>query len=72
MLERCLAALRDQSRPLDGVIVVDNAGTDGTPALVWERSPEVRLLGLEENLGGAGGFNRGWRGRTRWASTGSG
>ncbi len=59
MLERCLAALREQSRPVDGVIVVDNASTDGTSALVRERFPEVRLLPLRENLGGAGGFNRG-------------
>ena len=30
MLERCLASLREQARPADEIIVVDNASTDAT------------------------------------------
>lgn len=58
LLEQCLAALRAQTRPPDEVLVVDNASTDGTPALL-ERSPGVTVLRLPENRGGAGGFHAG-------------
>lgn len=33
MLERCLTALNEQSRPADEIIVVDNASTDATAAV---------------------------------------
>ena len=35
----------------DEIIVVDNASEDGTPALVRERFPTVRLLGFTSNRG---------------------
>ena len=35
------------------LLVVDNASTDGTPAAVRERHPDVGLLALEENRGAA-------------------
>jgi GT2 family glycosyltransferase len=35
------------------VVVVDNGSTDGTPAAVRERHPDVRVLELGENRGGA-------------------
>ncbi len=41
------------------VIVVDNASTDGTPAMVQERFPVVRLLVNASNLGYTGGNNQG-------------
>ncbi len=41
------------------VIVVDNASTDGSPEIVRERYPQVRLLVQKENLG-AVGRNRGF------------
>src|SRR4051794_9942906 len=59
LLERCLTALSAQSRPVDAVLVVDNAGTDGTPAFVREAHPDVELLSLPANVGGAGGFAAG-------------
>src|SRR3954454_7120566 len=59
LLGRCLAAIRAQSRPVDALLVVDNASTDGTAALVRERHPRATLLALERNLGGAGGFHAG-------------
>jgi N-acetylglucosaminyl-diphospho-decaprenol L-rhamnosyltransferase len=36
------------------VVVVDNASTDGTPDLVAERFPQVRLVRLDRNAGAAG------------------
>ncbi len=55
---RSLAALPDQDFD---VFVVDNASTDGTVEMIRGEFPEVELLVNEENLGGAGGFNRGMR-----------
>jgi GT2 family glycosyltransferase len=36
------------------VVVVDNASSDGTPQTVRLRYPEVQVISLDENLGGAG------------------
>ncbi len=41
------------------VIVVDNGSTDGTPALIRENWPEVRLIEPTHNTGFAGGNNIG-------------
>ncbi|WP_433332716.1 glycosyltransferase [Spirillospora sp. CA-294931] len=59
LLTEALDALRAQTRPLDAVIVVDNASTDGTPALLEEHYGEVDLVELAHNTGGAGGFAAG-------------
>lgn len=56
LLARCLTALKEQTLPLDEVIVVDNGSTDGAPALVEEEFPEFSLVRTGKNLGGAGGF----------------
>ncbi len=61
LLARCLEAIRGQTRPPDRVLVVDNAGTDGTAAMVRARFPEVALRVLAENTGGGGGFHAGLR-----------
>jgi N-acetylglucosaminyl-diphospho-decaprenol L-rhamnosyltransferase len=47
---RALRSLREQSRPVD-VVVVDNGSSDDSPALLREQFPEVAVLGLERNLG---------------------
>ena len=60
-LEECLAALAAQTRAPDHIMVVDNAGTDGTAALVRERYPSVELEVLERNVGASGGFHEGIR-----------
>ncbi len=58
LLGRCLAALAAQTRPCDRIIVLDNASTDGTPAMLeedWLGLIEAHVL--ERNIGAAGGFN---------------
>lgn len=61
LLARSLGALRDQERPVDAILVVDNASTDGTDAMLAERFGDVERLRLEHNEGGAGGFHAGIR-----------
>ncbi len=61
LLRGCLAALEAQDRPPDRVLVVDNASSDGTPAMVRAEHPGVELLELAVNEGGAGGFHEGMK-----------
>ena len=61
MLRECLPALAAQARPPDHVLVVDNASTDGTAAMVTADHPDVELLALPTNEGGAGGFHEGMK-----------
>jgi N-acetylglucosaminyl-diphospho-decaprenol L-rhamnosyltransferase len=61
LLEACLATLLDSlaASPEVGarVVVVDNASSDGSAAMVRERFPGVELRALAENLGFSGGNN---------------
>lgn len=54
-----LDALLAQSRPLDEIILVNNASTDGTLRLVSQKYPQVTLLNLANNLGVGGGYAAG-------------
>lgn len=56
-LERALRSLREQSRPLD-VVVVDNGSTDGSQELLRERFPEVALVEIGRNAGFGPALNR--------------
>jgi GT2 family glycosyltransferase len=60
LLEQCLDRIERQSRRPDHVLVVDCASTDDT-ADVLARRAGIEVLGLDENLGGAGGFAAGLR-----------
>lgn len=56
----CLESLREHCRNVwDEVIIVDNASTDGTPALISKMFPEFTLLRNSENLGFAKANNIG-------------
>lgn len=59
LLVETLRGLEAQSRPLEAVIVVDNASTDGSADLVANGFPSVELVRLDRNTGGAGGFTVG-------------
>ncbi len=58
-LPTCLDALRRQTYAPIETIVVDNASTDGSQALIAADYPEVRLVELASNQGFAGAVNRG-------------
>lgn len=55
LLARCVDALRAQTRAPDDIVVINNASTDGTEAML--RKHKVHCI-TQGNLGGAGGFNR--------------
>lgn len=59
LLMEALAALAAQSRPLEAIVVVDNASDDGSGDAVRENFPHVDLVTLARNTGGAGGFAAG-------------
>jgi len=61
LLEECLTALLSQTRPLEEIIVIDNASIDGTDALIKACFPTVTYVRLDENVGGAGGFHEGMK-----------
>jgi len=55
---RCLRSLLDQTHPLKGIIVLDNASTDGTyEAIQALNEPRIEVVRLEHNIGAARGFN---------------
>jgi GT2 family glycosyltransferase len=61
LLQAALAALRAQTRPVEGILVVDNGSTDDTPAwLAGEaaRDPALRVV-TQPNLGSSGGVHAG-------------
>ena len=55
LLAECLDGLRAQTRRVDRILVVDNASSDDTPALLAAR-PDVEVVRLEVNGGGARGY----------------
>lgn len=61
LLRATLTALAASTRPADEVIVVDNASTDGTAAMLAADFPDVTHLRLAANTGAAGGFAAGLR-----------
>lgn len=61
-LKSSLDSMLSQSRMPDAIIVVDNASTDGTEAMLRKEFPGCPLLiyrNMNRNLGGAGGFHHG-------------
>jgi len=52
-LRENLAAIREQTRAPNQIIVVDNASTDGTPEMVIAEFPEVELIKMPNSAYGA-------------------
>jgi GT2 family glycosyltransferase len=50
-LETCLSSLANLERPVQQIVVVDNASADGTPAWLAQRFPQVELVARTENEG---------------------
>ena len=61
MLRDLLGDLCAQSRPVDEIVVVDNASSDGTEHEVTANYPSVKYVRLPENTGSAGGYCEGIR-----------
>ncbi len=63
MLRTCVQKLLRQEGASCDILVIDNAGTDGTEDMIRESfsEPEVRYFNTGANLGGAGGFSFGMR-----------
>ena len=63
LLMRTLTALYAQTRPIDTILIIDNASSDGTPELLVEQGFLVKdnliYQRLDNNTGGAGGFYTG-------------
>lgn len=58
-IKRCLESLRDIApRASFDVVVVDNASTDGSIAMIRESFPEVQIWVNSENLGLVKGYNQ--------------
>lgn len=56
LLAQSLKVLASQTRPLDHLVVVDNAAEDEVRTLVESAGIPTSYLGSRHNLGGAGGF----------------
>jgi len=64
LLKRCLEGISAQSRPCDGIIVVDNASGDGTLEMLLQmqlQHPALKIYELSHNTGASGGFSAGFR-----------
>ncbi|KAE9534199.1 glycosyl transferase [Ursidibacter arcticus] len=63
LLLNCLNALQNQTYPLDHIVVVNNASSDGTIDFLnengWCDNDHLTIINLPENQGGAGGFYAG-------------
>ncbi len=56
LLLEAVGALHAQTVPLDRIVVVDNASTDGTSEALASDARGVDVVTLDRNTGGAGGF----------------
>jgi rhamnopyranosyl-N-acetylglucosaminyl-diphospho-decaprenol beta-1,3/1,4-galactofuranosyltransferase len=59
LLVEALEALVSQSRPIDGLVVIDNASDAPVDDIVTRIAPDAHLIRLPTNTGGAGGFTLG-------------
>ena len=57
LLSECITALRNQTRPVDAILVVNNGSTDNTE--LWLKDQEDVFFITQKNIGSGGGFNTG-------------
>lgn len=51
ILKNAIDAAIGQTRPPDKIVVVDNAGGDGTPEMLAEEYPDIQCVRMDDNLG---------------------
>ena len=64
LLQECLEAVLNQTYEVNKIYVIDNNSTDGTYLLFTKEnilSDRIEYIKLNENLGGAGGFEKGMK-----------
>ncbi len=54
LLSECITALKNQTRKIDKIFVVNNGSTDGTEGWLYQQQGIDFIT--QPNLGGAGGF----------------
>jgi len=62
LLKECINAVLAQTHGFDNIYVVNNKSTDGTEeylATIGQSYDNIHVFNLNENIGGAGGFNYG-------------
>lgn len=58
-LDNAIGTIKNSNYDGVDIVVVDNASTDGSSSFLTNQHPDVHLISLAENLGGAGGFHVG-------------
>lgn len=58
LLKKCYAALANQTKPVDELVIINNDSTDGTNE--WLSTLTNVTIINQDNIGGAGGFRRGF------------
>lgn len=65
LLIECLESLVNQTNKIDKIVVINNCSTDGTELLFEEKAKfyneQIKFITTEKNLGGAGGFEKGFK-----------
>lgn len=61
MLKEVIAALQNSETKVDNIIIVDNNSEADTEEYLTSLGNQIRYVRLPENIGGAGGFNKGVR-----------
>lgn len=70
LLKECVNALLKQTYPVDHIVIIDNHSTDGTGDYIQSdlKSELINYEYMEQNIGGAGGFNQGIKEAAKYTS----
>lgn len=64
-LVRCINSILEQTKDINKILIIDNNSTDGTKEFLLSKgylsNKIINYIKLDENIGGAGGFNRGMK-----------